>query len=508
MTSSRVLPLLAIFFGLCTPLALAPFKLWPLMLISVGGFFWLTLVAKTSKQALGLGWLFGVGFFGLGVSWIYGSMQTVDTPVFLALILTTGFCLLLALLPAIHAWAYVKFFRGLPNALLVIAPLMWVISEWVREWLLTGMPWLFAGYASISMPLAQIAAIIGIYGLSWVMASLAALLLSGLLDAFNNKEFKMLNPIVMALGMFAALNILGALVPATSWTEVDREINVAAVQSNVDQRTKWARAQQRPTLEFYGESIGQMVDVDLVLWPEAAMTQRPEQIPYFFAQIENIGDVRDQAIVTGLITREGDKYFNAIQGFGSAKGEYRKQHLVPFGEYVPLEGILRGLIAFFDLPTSTMYPAGEEQFPIYASLNGDPYLMAPIICYEAAYPNIVRLLARQSEIITVISNDAWFGDSLGPHQHLEITQMRAIENGRAIVRATQNGISALISADGKILQRSEQFVPAELIGDMPLRKGLTPFQIYPAQTLPVFAVFALISLYLRGRKQRSPVNQM
>ncbi len=492
--------LLALLFGLCVPLSLAPFNFWPLMFVGVAGFFWLSFQATNSKHAALLGWLYGVGYFTLGVSWIYGSMQTVETPVWLSIILTGGFCFLMALFHTFQLWFFHRFLKHLTFALLLVSPLWWVVNEWIREWFLTGMPWLFAGYAFTDISVGQLAAVVGIYGLSFLLAIASAWVLKSLLSWLKNRQLANLKYAALAMGCFALLSLIGVVKPASSWTAPLRTINTAAVQSNVNQRTKWSAAQQRPTLDFYGQSIVGMKDVDLIVWPEAAMTRRPDQIPYFLKQVQDLGESRDQAIITGILMLHDGRFYNSMLGYGTASGEYNKQHLVPFGEYVPLENWLRGLIAFFDLPMLTMYPAAQEQTPIPFSLESQPYFAAPVICYEAAYPDLVRKLAKDADIIAIVSNDAWFGDSLGPHQHLQISRMRAIENGRAIVRATQNGVSALIDADGKVLSQSKQFEPAELIGDLTLRSGKTPFQLLPASTFPLGCLLLIVAIGLWSRR--------
>lgn len=496
----RFIPILAVLGGLCAPLALAPFNYYPLMAVSLAVFFWLSYQAKTVKQGAWYGWLYGAGFFSLGVSWIYGSMATVDTPVWLALVLTGGFCLLMALFHLIQMAVFVRWFRALPFNLVWAAPLWWVTNEWFREWFLTGMPWLYAGYAWIATPVAQLAAVGGIYGLSLILALAVAwelwLWQAGRLKSWQH------GGVVLVFVAFG----LGWLLPADGWTTPTRDIQVAAIQSNIDQKTKWTGAQQRPTLEFFGNSLAGLSEPDLILWPEAAMTRLEHQIPSFLGQVEGIATQRDQAVITGILTLEDGRYYNSMKGFGTADGVYRKQHLVPFGEYVPLEDYLRGLIAFFDLPMSTMLPAQTPQYPLSLSLAGEPYFAAPVICYEAAYPEIVRELAREANLITVISNDAWFGDSLGPHQHLQITQMRAIENGRPILRATQNGISALIDANGQILSKTEQFVEAELLGQLTLRQGLTPFQRVPAHLIPWLAIALLTGVRLFFALRKPPAT--
>jgi len=502
MQSSKWLALVALLSGLCIPLALAPFNFWPLIFVGVAGFFWLSLRATNQRQAAWLGWLFGVGQFGLGISWIYSSMQTVQTPVWLGLLLTAVFCLAVALCSLFQLWFFHRFLRRLPLALTLIAPLWWVVNEWVREWFLTGMPWLYTGYALSDTLMVQNAALAGIYGLSLLVVLIAAWSLHVAINLSEQRRSTALKFTAMIVALVGITSLLGLVRPASHWTTAIGSLKVAAIQSNVDQRLKWSSAQQQPTLDFYAKVLQDLPDIDLMLWPEAAMTLLPDQIPNYIADIQQLGEQRDMAIVTGMITRQDERFYNSVLGYGSAVGEYQKQHLVPFGEYMPLESLLRGTIAFFDLPSSDMYPASEPQWPISAELKGQPYFIAPVICYEATYPDLVRKLAKNSHIIAVVSNDAWFGDSIAPHQHLQITRMRAIENGRDLVRATQNGISALIDADGRILSQSEQFVSAQLIGELTLRSGLTPFQRLPSGFVPWLCLSIVLLCYLIGQRGR------
>ncbi|WP_411746525.1 apolipoprotein N-acyltransferase [Reinekea sp.] len=488
--------------GLCIPLSLAPFNLWPLSIVGVLGFFWLQTAIQSSKSAFWLGWVYGIGFFGLGVSWVYGSMRTVDTPVLLSLLLTATFCLALAFLGAIQLWFHVRFINKLPMGLLLASPLSWLFFEWLREWFLTGMPWLFVGYSVIDLPMAQLAAVFSVYGLSLCLAFISAVLFIGIQKISRHERNAAIFAVGVSLSAFAALNIVGWLLPADSWTTPSSTIKVAAVQSNIAQQDKWKSAQQIKTLEFYGKQIETLKDVDLMLWSEAAMTRRADQIPNFIGQVQSITEKRDQTLLTGVVTKDGPNYFNAVQGYGMAKGEeYRKQHLVPFGEYVPFDPYLRNFIGFFNISISGMSPALTEQNPIVSTLNGEPFFLAPVICYEAAYPNIVRKLAKNAQILTVVSNDAWFGDSIAPHQHLQITRMRAIENGRDMARATQNGISALINARGELVNFAEQFTEAQVVGALTLRNGLTPFQRLHSSIIPILATIILLIMLISYQRK-------
>lgn len=484
---------LSLAFGLSLPLSMAPFNLWPLVWLSLAGFFWISHIAATGRQAFWLGWLYGAGMFGLGVSWVYGSMRTVATPVPLSLLLTGLFCGALAFLPAIQAWLYHRFVKPAPWALGLGAPLLWIVFEWVRSWLFTGLPWLLTGYALTDLKLGQWAAVGSVYGLGLVIAFSAAQVVRGGVYGIQRAA----GGIAVAALAVVALQVLGGLWPANHWTRETGTIRAAAVQSNVEQSEKWLSSNVRPTLDFYGRQARTLTEPDLVVWPEAALTVRPHRIPTYLDELDALAKSRDQGIITGIITVEDDRYYNALLGYGTARGEYRKQHLVPFGEYLPFDRYLRGLIAFFNIPMSTLSPAPIPQTPMPWSFAGETRELAPVICYEAAYPGLVRELADSSDLLVMVSNDAWFGDSLAPHQHLQITRMRAIENSRAIVRATQNGISALIDADGAVLERTRQFEVAVVQGDVSLRGGLTPYQRWGSRwwiVLPLAALGILIGL--------------
>ncbi|PTY36990.1 apolipoprotein N-acyltransferase [Saccharospirillum sp. MSK14-1] len=486
-TNPRVLSVLAVLFGLLLPLALAPFYLWPLAWLSIAGYFWVVHQARSSRQAFWLGLCFGAGLFGLGISWVYASMRTVHTGVALSVLMTTAFCLGFALLSALQAWLYHRFLAGRRGALTLGAPALWVMFEWLRSWLFTGMPWLLAGYAHTGTWFGQLSSLVSVYGLSLALA-LAAAQLTRLVAAGRAARWGMISAVLATLLGFGA----GALWPADHWTTASDRIRAVAVQSNIAQTDKWRSDMLRPTLDFYGRQAGLHADVDLMLWPEAALTARPERLSTYLSQLDQLGLDRNQGIVTGIINSEDGRFFNTLLGFGTASGEYRKQHLVPFGEYLPFDAQLRGLINFFSIPMSTMSPAQTPQRTMPWNYAGQTRQLAPVICYEAAYPGLVRQLARDSDLLIMVSNDAWFGDSLAPHQHLQITRMRAIENGRDIVRATQNGISALIDARGRIVQRSAQFEIAAVKGDVQLRQGITPYQRFGGQAWLLLPVLMLV----------------
>ncbi len=202
----------------------------------------------------------------------------------------------------------------------------------------------------------------------------------------------------------------------------------------------------------------------------------------------------DTTLITGIPFRpEGQqRYHNSIMALGSGEGVYLKQRLVPFGEYVPLEEQLRGLISFFDLPMSAFSPGPADQPPLRAGA----FRIAPFICYEVVYPDLVASGARNADLLITISNDSWFGNSIGPLQHLQMAQMRALENGRYMIRGTNNGISAIIDHRGRITARTGQFVEESLSGKVEVMLGETPFSSFGSRPIIVGSGVALLLMWL------------
>jgi len=197
----------------------------------------------------------------------------------------------------------------------------------------------------------------------------------------------------------------------------------------------------------------------------------------------------DTALVTGVVQRDIDnRYFNSVVGVGDVEGSYQKEHLVPFGEYLPLESMLRGAIDFFNLPMSSFAKGESDQAPMQAA----GVSIGNAICYEIIYPQLVANRAKDSGVLMTLSNDTWFGASIGPHQHLQMARLRALENGRYVVRTTSNGITAIIDAQGDIVERAPQFETTSLTGEFYAMEGLTPFT--RMGSWPVWLLAALMVL--------------
>jgi len=459
---------LAPLAGALVTLSLAPFDLWPAGILSCILYAYL-LCTCTPGQGLWRGWLYGLGMFGSGVSWVYVSIHVHGhASVPLAAGLTVLFCAALALFHALFGWCYVRFVRPLPGGMLVGFPALWVLFEWLREWAFTGFPWLYLGYAHQDTWIAGWAPITGVFGLSFICAITGTCLFL----AWRSRK-------LIACATYAIVLVTlwggGAVLKPTQWVAKasERPISVALVQPNVPQEHKWDPEWYRPILRQLREATDPMLGRDLVIWPESAIPNFYQQAQGFLEPIGQRAKAASTSIIAGIPFRsaDGTGYYNSITSLGFGSGVYHKQRLVPFGEYVPLEKQLRGLIEFFDLPMSSFSAGPPGQQPLKAGA----YRVAPFICYEIVYGDMVAESAHDADLLVTISNDSWFGNSIGPWQHLQIAQMRGRENGRYVLRATNNGISAIIDHQGRIVARTEQFVATTLTGEAEAMLGTTPF---------------------------------
>ncbi|MGQ9425801.1 apolipoprotein N-acyltransferase [Gilvimarinus sp. F26214L] len=487
-------PLLALLAGALVPLSFAPFDIWPIALPCLTVFA-LLLWRSDARQAFGRSLAFGLGLFGTGASWVFVSIHDFGnaSPPF-AVLLTV---LLVAVLATVFALPFLVLGRWLsrsPLALLVALPALWVIGEWLRSWLFSGFPWLYLGYGHLNTWLAGWAPVIGVMGLSYLVA------LAGTGIAFAWMERKRrafaVIPLVLALGLWGA----GLPLSKVEWTESYREpLNVGLVQGNIPQDKKWDPAWLETTLSRYftmSESL--WPDSDWVVWPEAAMPLLYHQALPFIDELRSRALQHDAALITGVLydSREDRAYYNSIVGLGLGSGIYHKQRLVPFGDYVPLRDWFGPILSIFDLPMSVLEPGPPDQ----KGLQVSDALIAPSICYEIAYPDVVANGAAESHILITVSNDAWFGASLGPLQHMQIAQMRALETGRYLIRATNNGVSALVDSRGRIIARTEQFVQQTLQGEVELRRGETPFMRWGTEPLVVLCLLLVAAAFPFARR--------
>ncbi|MDK9686024.1 MULTISPECIES: apolipoprotein N-acyltransferase [unclassified Halomonas] len=467
--------LAALVAGGFTTLTASPFELWWLGPVAMG-LLYVGLHTLTPRQAALKGWLYGVALFASGTSWVYVSIHDYGyTGVPLAVFLTALFVGVLALFFAGTFWLYRRFI-GPRWALLTFAG-AWVLGEVLRTYLFTGFPWLLVGSSYVDSPLASWAPVGGVYLLSLLVV------LTGTLGV------EVLRRQWWAALPLAAIWLAPLALPHQWTTPVSEPTRVALLQGNLPQLLKWTPEGQRTAANTYSELTRDVADeADLILWPETALPMIDSQARPVLERVQANLPV-DTALLTGIVQLdEDDRYFNSVIGVGNVEGSYQKEHLVPFGEYLPLESLLRGAINFFDLPMSSFTKGAADQTPMQAA----GVAIGNAICYEIIYPELVAQRAADSGVIVTVSNDTWFGASIGPHQHLQMARLRALENGRYVVRATSNGITAIIDPRGNVVDRAPQFETTYLTGEFYAMEGLTPFT--RLGSLPVWLLAGLLLL--------------
>lgn len=485
MTRQRMVnALLPVAAGVVFIAGLSPFGFWPAIIASQATLAFLWYRHPASAACTGL--LYGLGFFGAGASWVYVSINVYGSaPPPLAALLTSVFCGGLALLFACQGALWRWLTRGgRRGGILVFAPL-WVIFEWLRSWLLTGFPWLYAGYAGLDTPLAGWAPVLGVFGLSGVFAAMAALMVWALAPVERHRVVIASTVILSTFGVGLALSNI----EFTGRSAAD--ISVALLQPNIPLEKKWDRRNFRRIIGDYDDALtSTLADpaVDLVIWPESAVpAYRHQAEPWLNALRERLA-LADAGLITGIPVRDDSGRHNSLIGLARASGEYHKQKLVPFGEYVPLDRLLRGIIAFFDLPMSRFSPGPPNQ----RMLRFDDLTIGAFICYEIVYPDFVAGVRDLPDILVTVSNDSWFGASIGPWQHLQMARFRALETGRELLRGTNNGVTAIVDHRGRIRATLPQFTTGHLSGSVTPRQGETPFMRWGSYPTLILATIMLL----------------
>lgn len=439
---------LALVAGGSLPLAFAPFSFFPLAIISIAILFKLW-QAVSIRRAMWRGFLYGIGLFGVGVSWINTSFyQFGHIPLPGAILLTAAFVMGMALYPALLG-GFIRRFFPQPDGLnlLLVWPAAWTLMEWIRGWLLTGFPWLALGYSQIDAPLQGFAPLFGVYGVS----SLTAISAGSLVLALQSRRLA-----VYIIALWIGLWGSGLLLFRFPWTQpIDKPLTVALLQGNVPQEFKWLADYRWPSMQRYLQLSQSQRDVDLIVWPETAIPVFYHEIDTdFLRQLDNEHRNYTTDFLIGLPVMNVDqRYFNSVWSLSPQPDFYYKRHLVPFGEYIPLQAYLGTLLQLLAVPMSE-FSAGHAQTALLHAA-GQP--MGVSICYEDAFGELIRTSLPQATLLVNISNDAWFGEAMAPHQHLEIARMRALESGRYLLRATNTGISAVIDQKGRLVNQAPQF---------------------------------------------------
>lgn len=488
--------LILLLAGALQTLTFSPWDWWWMGPLSTALIVFTALPLATRHLFLA-GWLTGLGLFASGVTWIYISISEYgNTSTTIAITLMTLFVAGLALVHGLSFWFWGKLAKDNPVRRLILFPAVWVLADWIRGWLLTGFPWLYLGTAQVDGPLAGWAPITGVHGIT-LMVTASGACLYGLYWLIQNRKPAQA-AILAACGL--AVWLAGPALNRIPWTQVsDDSLSFAAMQGNIPQQIKWDPDFLRDQLVIYLGLTEDNWNRDIILWPETAIPITQDQAGPIIEHIHSkLGE--NSTLISGIpwytysAAREDYTFHNAIMAIGEqGEGVYHKQKLVPFGEYVPLEQWLRGIIGFFDLPMSSFSRGPAYQDPLVA---GEARL-TPAICYEVAYPDFVAMNARRGNMLVTISNDGWFGDSIGPHQHLQMARMRALETGRYMLRGTNNGVTAVIDEKGRIAGQIPQFERTVMEGKVRTASGNTPFML--AGSWPVLTLVAILIVFVRER---------
>ncbi|RUO32149.1 apolipoprotein N-acyltransferase [Aliidiomarina sedimenti] len=504
--------LLALFSGLLLTFSYAPFNQGWLAPVLVAVWLLLLVRSQTPRQALAVGFVFGFGWFSAGISWVFVSIdQFGGMPLVFSLLIMVILWAYLALFPMLASYLWFKTRHWYSGFSLFALPAIWLLAEFLRGWLFTGFPWLSLGYSQTSQTLGQLAPHIGETGLTLVVL-LCAL---GFTYALLRKHIGWL---LLPLSMYA----LGVLAPYLNPMQTTGEsANVALVQGNIELEVKWNPNQQWPNLRKYVDmSRPYYGDYDLIVWPESAVTAIEDRAGSSLNQINQAALYNDTAVISGIIDLKVDRqnpqgnYFNSIVVMGEQehpegyyygnKNRYEKHQLLPIGEFVPFESILRPLAPLFNLPMSS-FARGNYVQP---NLNANGYQIAANICYEVAFPRqIAAAVTDDTQLLLTVSNDSWFGDSHGPHQHLEIARMRAMELGRPMLRSTNSGVTALIDERGRRIKQADSFQATVATGRVALVEGTTWYRLFGQWPAWIASVLLLLAALRWRRITAKHVNQ-
>ena len=482
--------------GALTMLSFAPFGLYPLALIFIIPLLYAFRHCEP-RPAARLGFAWGAGLFLAGTYWLYISIHVFgQAPLIIAVFLMLGLVVIMGLYYAAAGWL-IATLRGSGAAqFILVASTVWVFVEWLRGWFLSGFPWMTLGYGQIDSWLAGFAPVAGIFGVSlMLMVSAGALLL-----VFESEGRTRIAVAALALLPW----LIGAGLSSVSWTApAGPAVKTTIVQGGVSQDRKWLPEQFGQTLDLYRETLTEHADSTLIVWPEVAIPSVLDRVGAFVAELEARVQSTDSILLFGILERDAsfENVYNSIVAVGGRSGQvYRKRHLVPFGEYFPVPDFVREWMRMMSLPYSDI-SAGEAVQPLIDMPDGNRLAVA--ICYEDAYAAEQLYALPDATILINVSNDAWFGDSIAPHQHLEIARMRALEAGRYVVRATNNGVSAFIGPDGSILDAGPQFEYVTLTGEITPFSGSTPYVRTGNWPVVLFCVVVPACYAWRRRTQKA-----
>lgn len=492
---------LAALAGAVTVFGFAPFGWAGLPIVTLAVLFGLWHRAACARDAAWLGFAFGMGLFGAGVSWIYIALETfggMAPP--LAFIATAGFVAFLSLYPALAGWIVVRLTAASTFTRLLAAASAFVLAEWLRGYLFTGFPWLAAGYSQLpDSPLVGFAPVGGVWLVSLAVTHVAALLVHAI-DAVETGRWRAVLGCAIGAAVIAAG---GTTLRGIEWTTPSGEpLPVSLVQGNVAQSLKFDPAFRERTLALY-QALAQTARGRLIVLPETSFPMFADEVPAaVVASLANTARTRGGELLFGVFVVEAPapgsnnpRIYNSVVSVGiQPTGLYRKRHLVPFGETIPpLFGwVMRNLLA---IPIGDQTPGPDEQPPFRVGTE----TIAVNICYEDAFGDELRAEARDATLLVNVTNDAWYGRSVAARQHNQIAAMRSLELGRPMLRATNTGITSAIGHDGRVLAELPWFTRGVLEVAIAGRRGETPYLRF-GDAIPLAAAIVLFAAAIAGSR--------
>lgn len=486
-------PLLTAFvLGAMTVLGFAPYYFFPAPMIALVGLFYLWSITPNPFTAFKLGFAFGLGLYLVGIYWIYISLHDFGgMPWWFAGFCTFCLCSFMALFPAL-----VGYFSKKIGYLSWSAAMLWGISDWVRSWIFTGFPWLTLGYSQTPYsPLTGYLPIIGVYGLSVITALLAACFTQLIVNRQSAKQ-KRYHIIAITFGL-----AIGFILKVAPWTSPHGEpISVSLAQGNIAQEIKWSPNAAESTITQYIE-MATGTEAELIVLPETALPVIASQLdPSIKRTFTTHGKLNQSNTIIGMVEYDPETkaYFNSAISFGADKSQYyRKNHLVPFGEFIPLKNLLGWIYEdWLNIPLSDLSRGGAKQQP----MQFNDQKIAVNICYEDVFGEEIISQLPQANLLVNISNDAWYGKSYAAAQHMQFSQARAIETGRMMLRATNTGATAVIDPNGYIVNQLPEHEKGMLHAIAQGYTGSTPYVIWGNWPFIIICFSAIALLWQRKNK--------
>ncbi|MFM9835920.1 MAG: apolipoprotein N-acyltransferase [Methylophilaceae bacterium] len=481
--------IIALALGALAVLGFAPFYIFPATIISVAAMCYLWQNCISTRAAWILGFSYGLGLYCVGIYWIYIALHTFgEMPWWFAGFCTFCLCAFMALFVALVGY----FSKHLGFALISI-PVLWGLSDWVRSWIFTGFPWLTLGYSQVPRsPLAGFMPIVGVYGVS-VMTVFLAVLITACFTKPHSVIWKR-----NALAAITLTLVAGGILKVVEWTSpIGKPFSVALVQGNIAQDIKWSPESAQGTIETY-LSLTKASRAPLIILPETALPVIASQLDPSVKDIfsmhakQNKGD-----ILVGMVeyNEQTGEYFNSALNFGSAPTQtYRKNHLVPFGEFIPLKQVFGWIYRdWLNIPLSDLTRGGTSQPPI----NLGQEKLGVNICYEDVFGEEIIQNAAKATLLINISNDAWYGHSIAAYQHMQFSQARALETGRYMLRATNTGATAAIDQHGEVLAHAPHDVKTTLDVRAQSYTGTTPYVRWGNWPFILFSFGAIVFVLRR-----------